>query len=286
MSLIIGYVIIGLLNGAFYALLSVGLALIFGLLRVVNFAHGAQLMLGAFIAWYLFNLLHVSFYFALIIAPLIGFLIGLLVERYLLRPLYSTDPVFALLLTFGLAMVLEGMFLKLSGASGRSYPAPIEGGFLIGLLYLPYYRLFSFCFAVTTCIGVWYVVERTRAGMYLRAARENPALVRTFGIRVPYILALGYGLGAALAALTGVIAAPVYQVYPFMGHELVIVAFAVVIIGGLDSIGAAIVTGLVLGLVQGLVRAFYPPAADVSIFVLMVIVLILKPHGLFGRTSE
>jgi len=280
-----GQLLLGLINGAFYALLSLGLAVIFGMLNVINFAHGAQYMMGAFGAWMLLNWLGVGFWPALVIVPLLVGLVGMAVERFVLRRLAQLDHIYGLLVTLGLAMVVEGLYRKGFGVSGQPYPNPLPGGVNLGFMFLPWYRGFVVVAALLVCFGVWYAIERTRLGMRLRAATENPNLVRAFGIDVPRLVMLTYGAGVALAALAGVMAAPVFQVSPLMGSHLIIVVFAVVVIGGMGSILGAIVTGFGLGLIEGLTKVFYPEASTTAVFVIMAIVLMIRPSGLFGTRS-
>jgi branched-chain amino acid transport system permease protein len=280
-----GQLLVGLINGAFYAMLSLGLAVIFGMLNVINFTHGAQYMLGAFAAWLLLTILSVPFWIALVLAPIIVGLFGVLLERVLLKRLYHLDHLYGFLLTFGLALVIEGVFQYKWGSSGQPYPNPIPGGYNLGFMFLPTYRAFVVVFALVVCLATWYAIERTRLGGYLRAATENPTLVQAFGINVPKLITLTYGLGVGLAALAGVMAAPIYQVSPLMGQNLVLIVFAVVVIGGMGSIMGSIVTGFGLGLVEGLTKVFYPEASSTVIFVIMAIVLLIKPAGLFGQTK-
>jgi branched-chain amino acid transport system permease protein len=280
-----GQLLIGLINGSFYALLSLGLAIIFGLLNVVNFAHGAQYMLGAFVAWMGLHYWGVGYWWALLLAPLVVGLFGVVFERLCLRRLHGLDPLYGLLLTFGLALVLEGIFHHAFGISGNSYPVPaaLQGGTDLGFMVLPRYRGWVVLVSTAVCLACWFVVEKTRLGAYLRAGTENPALLQAFGVNVPLMLSLTYGFGVALAAFAGVMAAPIYQVTPLMGSSVIMVVFAVVVIGGMGSIGGSIVTGLGLGLVEGLTKFLYPPASDVVVFVVMAFVLLLRPSGLFGR---
>lgn len=280
-----GQLLIGLINGAFYAVLSLGLAVIFGLLHIINFAHGAQYMLGAFAAWLLLNNLGIGYWYALVLAPLIVGAFGILLERMLLKHIYRLDHVYGLLLTFGLALVIEGVFREQFGSSGQPYPIPAElrGLWNLGFVFLPHYRGWVIIASIVVCLGTWFVIERTRLGSYLRAANENPELVQAFGVNVPLIVALTYGFGVALAAFAGVLAAPIYQVSPLMGVNIIIVVFAVVVIGGMGSIMGAIGTGFMLGVVEGLTKVFYPEASNTVIFVVMVIVLLTRPAGLFGR---
>ncbi|GIK87841.1 MAG: branched-chain amino acid ABC transporter permease [Betaproteobacteria bacterium] len=280
-----GQLLIGLINGSFYAMLSLGLAVIFGLLNIINFTHGAQYMMGAFAAWFLLNKAGIGYWWSLLIAPLAVGLTGVVVERTMLARLYKLDHLYGLLLTFGLALVIQGVFRNEFGASGLPYRIPEEltGGYNLGFMFLPKYRAWVIVASVVVCLATWYVIERTKLGAYLRAATENPALVQSFGVNVPRMITLTYGFGVGLAALAGVMAAPIYQVNPLMGADLIIVVFAVVVIGGMGSIMGSIVTGFLLGIVEGLTKVFYPEASNTVIFVIMVIVLILRPAGLFGR---
>ncbi len=285
MQVLFGQLLLGLINGSFYALLSLGLAIIFGLLDVVNFAHGALYMLGAFLAWIALDSLGMSYWWALLLAPLATGLLGVVIERLMLRRLYGLDNVYGLLLTFGLALILEGVFHERYGNSGSAYPVPelLQGGFRLPFMFLPGYRAWVVLSSMAVCFGAWLVIERTKLGSYLRAGTENPHLVQAFGINVPLMRTLTYGVGVALAGLAGVMAAPVYQVSPAMGSNLVIIVFAVVVIGGMGSIVGSIVTGLSLGLIEGLTRYLYPPASSVVIFLIMALVLLIRPAGLFGR---
>lgn len=280
-----GQILIGLINGSFYAMLSLGLAVIFGLLRVINFAHGAQYMLGAFAAYLLLNWLGINYWLALVLAPLVVGVIAVIIERTMLSRLYGVDHLYGLLLTFGLALILEGAFRYWFGAAGQPYAAPsqLSGGVNLGFMFLPVYRGWVVIASLVICIGTWLLIEKTRLGAYLRAATENATLVQAFGVNVPLLLTLTYGLGAALAALAGVLAAPIYQVSPLMGTNLIIIVFAVVVVGGMGSILGAIVTGYVLGVLEGLTKVFYPEASSIVIFVIMAIVLLVRPAGLFGR---
>ena len=280
-----GQLLIGLINGSFYALLSLGLAIIFGLLGVVNFAHGAQYMLGAFVAWMAMQYLGINYWWALILTPLVVGILGMILERLMLRRLYGLDPLYGLLLTFGVALVLEGVFQNAFGISGNSYPVPelLKGGTNLGFMYLPRYRVWVVVVSVAVCFTSWFVIERTRLGAYLRAGTENPALLQAFGVNVPLMLTLTYGFGVALAAFAGVMAAPIYQVTPLMGSGVIMVLFAVVVIGGMGSIAGSIVTGLGLGLIEGLTKFLYAPASDVVVFIVMALVLLVRPAGLFGR---
>ena len=277
--------LLGLINGAFYAILSLGLAIIFGLLNIINFTHGAQYMLGAFAAWMGLNYLGVNYWAALVLAPLVVGIFGILLERVFIRRLYGLDHLYGLLLTFGLALMLEGAFRQMYGVSGLSYPVPqiLQGGTNLGFMFLPYYRTWVVVASLTVCFVTWYVIERTKLGSYLRAATEKPELLQAFGVNVPLLITLTYGYGVALAAFAGVLAAPIYQVAPNIGANLIIVVFAVVVIGGLGSILGSILTGLGLGLVEGLTKVFYPEASSIVVFLIMAIVLIARPAGLFGR---
>jgi branched-chain amino acid transport system permease protein len=281
-----GQLLIGLINGAFYAMLSLGLSVIFGLLNIINFAHGALYMMGAFVAYFCLQWLGLGYWWALLIAPVVVGLSGILLERTMLHRLYRLDHLYGLLLTFGFALVIQGVFRHQFGSSGLPYaiPPPLSGGYNLGFMFLPTYRAWVIVFSLVVCLATWYVIERTRLGGYLRAATENPVLVRAFGINVPRMITLTYGFGVALAALAGVLAAPIYQVNPLMGADLIIVVFAVVVIGGMGSILGSIVTGFALGVIEGLTKVFYPEASNTVIFVIMALVLLARPTGLFGRT--
>jgi len=283
----LGQLLLGLVNGAFYALLSLGLAVIFGLLGIVNFAHGALYMLGAFAAWIMLDKLEINYWFALFLAPLVVGLLGVVIERLFLKRLYKLDPLYGLLLTFGLALIAEGIFRELYGVSGQTYNVPelLSGATNLGFMVLPNYRAWVVLVSLVVCLGTWYLIERTRLGAYLRAGTENASLVQAFGINVPLMVTLTYGAGAALAGLAGVLAAPIIQVNPLMGSNLIIVVFAVVVIGGMGSIMGSILTGLGLGIVEGLTRVFYPEASSIVVFVVMVIVLMIRPAGLFGKEA-
>ena len=285
MQALFGQLLIGLINGAFYAMLSLGLAVIFGLLNIINFTHGAQYMMGAFCAWFLLNKAGVGYWWALLLAPIIVGAIGMVIERTMLARLYKLDHLYGLLLTFGLALIIQGMFRNEFGSSGLPYQIPSEltGGMNLGFMFLPIYRGWVIVASLVLCFSTWYVIERTKLGSYLRAATENPALVQAFGVNVPRMITLTFGFGVALAALAGVMAAPIYQVNPLMGADMIIVVFAVVVIGGMGSIMGAILTGFGLGVVEGLSKYFYPEASNTVIFVVMVIVLMFRPAGLFGR---
>ncbi len=281
----LGQLTLGLVNGAFYAMLSLGLAVIFGLLDIVNFAHGALYMLGAYAAWIMLDKWGINYWFALVLAPLIVGALGVVIERLFLKRLYGLDPLYGLLLTFGLALIFEGVMRDQYGVSGQSYPAPelLSGTTDLGFMVLPNYRAWVVLASLTVCLGTWYLIERTRLGAYLRAGTENSKLVQAFGVNVPLMVMLTYGGGAALAALAGVLAAPIIQVTPLMGSNLIIVVFAVVVIGGMGSILGSILTGLGLGVVEGLTRVLYPEASSIVVFVIMVIVLMFRPAGLFGK---
>jgi branched-chain amino acid transport system permease protein len=280
-----GQLLIGLINGSFYAMLSLGLSVIFGLLNIINFAHGAQYMMGAFVAYFLLQWSGLGYWWALLLAPVVVGLVGIVLERTMIRRLYHLDHLYGLLLTFGFALVIQGMFRHEFGSSGLPYamPAQLAGGRNLGFMFLPNYRAWVIVFSLGLCLGTWYVIERTKLGSYLRAATENPALVQAFGVNVPRMVTLTYGFGVALAGVAGVLAAPIYQVNPLMGADLIIVVFAVVVIGGLGSIMGSIVTGFALGVVEGLTKVFYPEASNTVIFVIMAVVLLFRPTGLFGR---
>jgi len=276
---------LGLVNGAFYALLSLGLAIIFGLLNVINFAHGAMYMLGAFLAWLGLSTFGLDYWVMLFLAPLVVGLFGAVIERGLLRRLAKLDPLYGLLLTLGLTLIIEGVFRSFFGVSGQPYPVPdaLLGATDLGFMLLPNYRAWVVAVSLTVCFTTWVVTERTRLGAYLRAGTENPRLVQAFGINVPLLVTITYGLGVALAALAGVLAAPVLQVSPLMGSNLIITVFAVVVIGGMGSIFGSIVTGLGLGVIEGLTKVFYPQGSSTVVFLIMAIVLLVRPAGLFGR---
>src|ERR1700730_11722355 len=285
---------VGLINGSSYALLSLGLAVIFGMLNIINFAHGALYMMGAFCAYFLLSLSGIGYWWALLFAPIIVGIFGMILERTMLQWLAGLDHLYGLLLTFGIALILQGVFQNYFGSSGLPYAIPdypkigdwngLQGGINLGFMYLPIYRGWVVIFSLIVCFGTWYLIERTRLGAYLRAATENPAPVRAFGVNVPRMVTLTYGFGAALAALAGVMAAPIYQVSPLMGSNIIVVVFAVVVIGGMGSILGAIVSGFALGLIEGLTKVFYPEASSTVIFVIMALVLLVKPAGFFGRT--
>ena len=286
-QVLLGQLLLGLINGSFYAVLSLGLAVIFGLLNIINFAHGALYMAAAFVAWMLLNYLGIGYWPALILAPLIVGAFGMVLERTMLQRLYHLDHLYGLLLTFGLALIIQGLFRNYYGVSGLSYqlPAALSGGQNLGFMFLPHYRGWVVVASVLACFGTWFMIEKTRLGAYLRAGTENPTLVGAFGINVPLMITLTYGFGVALAGFAGVLAAPIYSVNPTMGEQMIITVFAVVVIGGMGSIMGAIVTGYMLGIVEGLTRVFYPEGSAVVIFVIMAIVLMIKPEGLFGRPA-
>jgi branched-chain amino acid transport system permease protein len=279
-----GQLLIGLINGSFYALLSLGLAVIFGLLNIINFTHGAQYMMGAFVAWFLLNKAGLGYWWALVIAPIAVGVFGAIIERTMLKQLYKLDHLYGLLLTFGLALIIQGLFRNEYGSSGLPYsiPSQLAGGQNLGFMFLPNYRAWVIIFSLVVCLSTWFVIEKTKLGSYLRAATENPELVRAFGINVPRMITLTYGFGVALAALAGVMAAPIYSVNPLMGADLIIVVFAVVVIGGMGSIMGSIITGFGLGVIEGLTKVFYPEASNTVIFIVMAIVLMFRPAGLFG----
>jgi branched-chain amino acid transport system permease protein len=282
---LLGQLLLGLVNGSFYAMLSLGLAVIFGLLGIVNFAHGALYMIGAYVAWASVEKLGLNYWWALVLAPLAVGVLGVVIERTLLKHLYKLDPLYGLLLTFGLALVFEGLFREQFGVSGQqvSVPDQLAGATNLGFMVLPNYRAWVVAASLVVCLGTWFLIEKTRLGATLRAGTENPALVQAFGINVPMMVMFTYAGGAALAALAGVLAAPVIQVQPLMGSNLIIVVFAVVVIGGMGSILGAILTGLLLGLIEGLTKVFYPEASNIVVFVIMAIVLMVRPAGLFGK---
>src|SRR5580658_6561661 len=284
-AVILGQLMLGLVNGSFYAMLSLGLAVIFGLMGIVNFAHGAFYALGAFAALLLLQHWQVNYWFALLLSPLIIGILGIIIERLLLRHLYGLDPLYGLLLTFGLALVVQGLLHQLIGASGQTYPVPasLSGAFNLGFMILPIYRAWVIAVSIVVCFSTWFVIERTRLGATLRAARENASLLQSFGVNVPLLVVGTFGAGVALAALAGVLSAPIILVNSEMGSSLVVVVFAVVVIGGMGSILGSIVSGLILGMVEGLTKVIYPEASNVIVFVIMALVLILRPAGLFGR---
>ncbi|MBB1652510.1 branched-chain amino acid ABC transporter permease [Delftia sp. UME58] len=279
--------LLGLVNGSFYAILSLGLAVIFGLLNVINFAHGALFMLGAMATWMAMTYFQVGYWWMLLLSPLIVGSIGALIERFLLRWIYKLDHLYGLLLTLGLALMIEGVFRSIYGVSGLGYDTPelLEGATNVGVMLLPNYRMWVVVASLVVCIATWFVIEKTRLGAYLRAGTENPRLVEAFGVNVPLMITLTYAFGVGLAAFAGVLAAPVYQVTPLMGQNLIIIVFAVVVIGGMGSIMGAIVTGLGLGVIEGLTKVFYPEASATVVFVIMVLVLLVRPAGLFGKAK-
>lgn len=282
-----GQLLLGLINGSFYAILSLGLAVIFGLLNIINFTHGAQYMMGAFVAWMCLNYLGINYWAALLLAPIAVGITGVVIERFLLKRIAHVDHLYGLLLTFGLALIIQGVFRNNYGSSGLPYsiPAELRGGYNLGFMFLPTYRGWVVIASLVVCLATWFMIEKTKLGSYLRAATENPTLTQAFGINVPLLVTLTYGFGVALAAFAGVLAAPIYSVNPNMGADLIIVVFAVVVIGGMGSIMGAIVTGFSLGLVEGLTKVFYPEASATVIFIIMAIVLLVKPAGLFGRAA-
>jgi branched-chain amino acid transport system permease protein len=286
-TVLLGQLLLGLINGSFYALLSLGLAIIFGMLNVVNFAHGAFYMLGGFAAWFLFSKLGLGYWPTLIAAPIAVGILGIMVERVLLRRLYRMDHLYSLLLTFGIALMLEGLFRHIFGAAGKPYPVPpsLMGGINLGFMFLPMYRAWVIAVSLVICILTWLAIERTKLGAYLRAATENPALVQAFGINVPLMLTLTYAFCVGLSGFAGALAAPLYQVSPGMGSSIIIVVFAVVVIGGMGSIGGAIVTALALGIIEGLTKTFYPAASSIAVFIVMVLVILIRPSGLFSREA-
>jgi branched-chain amino acid transport system permease protein len=285
MSAVLAQLLLGLNAGAFYALLSLGLAIIFGLLNVINFAHGALYMLGAFLAWMLLNYAGIGYWPALVIAPVVVGVLGIILERTMLQRLYRLDPLYNLLLTFGLALIIQGLFQIHFGSSGNDYGVPqiLRGATDLGFMTLPNYRAWAMIVSLVVCLATWYVTERTKLGSYLRAATENPGLVQAFGINVPRMVTVTYGLGVALAAFAGVLAAPIYRVKPAMGAEIIVVVFAVVVIGGMGSIMGSIVTGFALGLIEGFTKVVYPAASNTVVFALMALVLLARPAGLFGK---
>jgi branched-chain amino acid transport system permease protein len=283
--LLFGQLVLELINGAFYAMLSLGLAVIFGLLNIINFTHGAQFMMGAFVAWMLLTYLGIGYWWALLVAPIVVGITGIVVERLFISRLYKLDHLYGLLLTFGLALIIEGTFRNLYGSSGQPYriPPELRGSWDLGFMFLPVYRGWVVIVALAVCLATWLLIEKTSLGAKLRAATENPALVQAFGINVPRMVMLTYGAGVGLAALAGVLAAPIYSVNPQMGANFIITVFAVVVIGGMGSILGSIVTGFVLGVVEGLTRVFYPELSSTVVFIIMAIVLLTRPAGLFGR---
>ncbi|GJE60470.1 branched-chain amino acid ABC transporter permease [Methylobacterium trifolii] len=287
MQALFGQLLLGLINGSFYAILSLGLAIIFGLLNIINFAHGALYMMGAFVAWMLLNYLGLGYWWALGLAPLLVGVFGVVLEKLLIARLYKLDHLYGLLLTFGIALIIQGLFRNYYGVSGLPYaiPAELAGGQRLPFMFLPNYRAWVVVASLVVCLATWLVIEKTKLGSYLRAATENPTLVQAFGVNVPLFLTLTYGFGVALAGFAGVLAAPIYSVNPNMGADIIIVVFAVVVIGGMGSILGSVITGFALGLVEGLTKVFYPEASATVIFVIMVLVLLVKPAGLFGRAA-
>ncbi|TVQ68955.1 MAG: branched-chain amino acid ABC transporter permease [Oceanospirillales bacterium] len=282
-----GQLLLGLINGAFYALLSLGLAVIFGLLKIINFAHGAFYMLGALCTVVLFNTLGINYWVALFLAPLIVGTLGILIEYFLLRKIANEDHLYSLLLTFGVALVIQGVLTNIYGVSGMRYAIPevFRGGVNLGFMFLPYYRAWVIVAALVVCFGTWFMIEKTKLGSYLRAGTENSKLMQAFGINVPLLVSLTYGFGVMLAAFAGVLAAPIYSVTPVMGGNILIIVFAVVVIGGMGSIVGSIFTGLAMGIIEGLTKVFYPEASSTVIFLVMVIVLLVRPAGLFGKEA-
>ncbi|TXH70597.1 MAG: branched-chain amino acid ABC transporter permease [Thiothrix sp.] len=282
-----GQLLVGLINGSFYALLSLGLAIIFGLLRIINFAQGALYMIGAFLAWIGLEWLGVNYWWSLVIVPPLVGLLGVLIERFLIRPIANEDHLYGLLLTFGVALVLQGIFNHLFGSSGKPYsiPASLQGVMNLGFMYLPIYRGWIIVVSLVVCLGTWWAIEKTKLGAYLRAGTENARLLQAFGVNVPLMVTLTFGFGVALAGLAGVLAAPIYSVSPDMGANILIVVFAIVVIGGMGSIGGAIITGIAMGVIEGLTKYFYPEASNTIIFMVMVVVLLIKPAGLFGKEA-
>lgn len=287
LAVLSGQLLIGVINGAFYALLSLGLAVIFGLLKIINFAHGAMYMLGAMVTVLMFDALGISYWVALFLAPLVVGTFGVLIEYFLLRRIAGQDHIYSLLLTFGAALIIQGVLVNLFGVSGLRYSMPdmFKGGMNLGFMFLPYYRAWVIVAALLVCFGTWFVIEKTKLGSYLRAGTEDSQLMQGFGINVPLLISLTYGFGVALAAFAGVLAAPIYSVTPVMGSSILIVVFAVVVIGGMGSIGGAIITGILMGVIEGLTKTFYPPASSAVIFLVMVLVLMFRPSGLFGKEA-
>ncbi|MFT0534150.1 branched-chain amino acid ABC transporter permease [Castellaniella hirudinis] len=284
---LLGQLLLGLVNGSFYAVLSLGLAIIFGLLNIINFTHGALYMLGAFVAWLGLQYLGLNYWIMLVVSPIVVGLFGIALERLLLRRLYKLDPLYGLLLTFGLALIIEGLFRSIYGVSGQPYSTPtlLQGGVNLGFMYLPIYRGWVVVASILACLATWFLIEKTHLGALLRAGTENAKLVEAFGVNVPLMISLTFGLGVGLAAFAGVLAAPILQVSPLMGSNLIIVVFAVVVIGGMGSILGSIVTGLGLGIIEGFTKVFWPEASSTVVFIIMVIVLLLRPAGLFGKES-
>ncbi|WP_428924799.1 branched-chain amino acid ABC transporter permease [Marinibacterium sp. SX1] len=285
-QLLFGQLLIGIINGSFYAMLAMGLAIIFGLMHVVNFAHGAQYMLGAFVAWLLLSTLGVPYWGALFIAPVVVAIFGIVMERLILKPIANLNHLYSLLVTYAATLVIEGLVRQQFGSTGLPYSSPLPGGVNLGFMFMPWYRLWVVCFSVFVCLGTWILIEHTKLGAYLRAANEQPEIVESFGINVPRMMTLTYGFGVGLAGLSGVLAAPIYQVSPSMGSSLMITIFAVVVIGGMGSIIGAILTGYLLGIVEGLTKVFYPEGANLVIFFIMLLALILRPSGLFAGPEK
>jgi branched-chain amino acid transport system permease protein len=287
LAVLSGQLLIGIINGAFYALLSLGLAVIFGLLKIINFAHGAMYMLGALVTVVLFDLLGVNYWVALFVAPVLVGAFGLLIEYFLLRRIAGQDHIYSLLLTFGAALIIQGVLTNIYGVSGLRYSMPdmFKGGINLGFMFLPYYRAWVIVVALLVCFGTWFIIEKTKLGSYLRAGTEDSQLMQGFGINVPLLVSLTYGFGVMLAAFAGVLAAPIYSITPVMGSNILIVVFAVVVIGGMGSIGGAIITGILMGVIEGLTKTFYPPASSAVIFLVMVLVLMIRPTGLFGKEA-
>ena len=287
LAVLSGQLLIGIINGAFYALLSLGLAVIFGLLKIINFAHGAMYMLGALVTVVLFDLLGVNYWVALFVAPVLVGAFGLLIEYFLLLRIAGQDHIYSLLLTFGAALIIQGVLTNIYGVSGLRYSMPdmFKGGINLGFMFLPYYRAWVIVVALLVCFGTWFIIEKTKLGSYLRAGTEDSQLMQGFGINVPLLVSLTYGFGVMLAAFAGVLAAPIYSVTPVMGSNILIVVFAVVVIGGMGSIGGAIITGILMGVIEGLTKTFYPPASSAVIFLVMVLVLMIRPTGLFGKEA-
>ncbi len=285
-QLLFGQLLIGVINGSFYAMLAMGLAIIFGLMHVVNFAHGAQYMLGAFVAWLLLNTFGVPYWGALFIAPVVVAIFGILMERLILKPIANLDHLYSLLVTYAATLVIEGLIRQQYGSTGLPYNSPLPGGINLGFMFMPWYRLWVMVFSMVMCLVTWLLIEHTKLGAYLRAANESPEVVESFGINVPRMMTLTYGFGVGLAGLSGVLAAPIYQVSPSMGSSLMITIFAVVVIGGMGSIAGAILTGYTLGIVEGLTKVFYPEAANLVIFFIMLLALIFRPSGLFSAEKS
>ena len=287
LAVLSGQLLIGIINGAFYALLSLGLAVIFGLLKIINFAHGAMYMLGALTTVLMFDYLGVNYWVALLLAPLLVGAFGVAIEYFLLRRIAGQDHIYSLLLTFGVALIISGVLVNWFGVSGLRYTMPdmFKGGVNLGFMFMPYYRAWVIVAALVVCFATWFVIEKTKLGAYLRAGTEDSQLMQGFGINVPLLISLTYGFGVALAAFAGVLAAPIYSVTPVMGSATLITVFAVVVIGGMGSIGGAIITGILMGVIEGLTKTFYPPASSAIIFLVMVLVLMFRPSGFFGKEA-